>query len=68
MAFFSTTKREPDYKPPKVTWHRVKVIGETSGFLYRGRDGQMHRAQAGEIHEIDAHALFARQRNVQELK
>lgn len=49
--------RIADWKPPKMTWHKVRVREDCSGFLYRDRGGEMQHAGPGEVHEVDLEAL-----------
>lgn len=55
----------PEWRKPTVTWSRVRVLANCSGFVYRGRDGQMHVGNPGDVVEIDAETRETRRRNIE---
>jgi hypothetical protein len=59
--------RVQDWKKPPVRWHRVRVLANCSGFLYRTQGGDMASAEPGEFVVIDSETLETRRRNVQEI-
>ena len=55
----------PEWKRPRVTWQRVRVLPNCSGFLYRTQAGDMRTAEPGAVIVIDSELAEQRRRNIE---
>lgn len=59
--------RERLAPPPPLTWKRVRIKADCSGFLYRTREGNLVAGHTGEVIDCDSETLQIRRRDLQDV-
>lgn len=65
MSVLDQVNSIPMWRRPKLSWVRVTVRGDCSGFTYRDRAGELQVVRGGETAEIDSETYEARRRSVE---